>query len=166
MDVLERVGNSRMMLEGKFPYPDARPCTDYAIGEMYEYRDAIMRQERTDDKRNNVREHNPREEIGQAMYMIVSALLRHIETERVLVVRYVLGDGNPERRDMFYYNAIISLAQAAGNFFEDKPDDAVLLLQFAWLDCVRLCHIHGWDVPTLITETCEAFERKHLGVQA
>src|SRR5574343_139598 len=95
MDVLERVGSSRMMLDGKFPYPSAVDCMRYAIQELAEMDDAMMRQEQPNHKRNNGREHDPRKELGQAGYMILSAIL-YFERYDLLITRTVTGDNSLE----------------------------------------------------------------------
>jgi len=157
MDVLERVGSSRLMLEGKFPYPSAVDCMRYAIQEMAEYDDARMREDQPDHKRNNERTPDPRKELGQAGYMILSAMLKvegctaDLESE--------LGSKGQN------YGAIVrelgdALTESESNIY------VVNSLDWALAYWKELCTLHGWDIDALITETCEAFEAKHLGVSA
>ena len=155
MDVLERVGSSRMMLEGKFPYPSAVDCMRYAIQEMAEYDDAMMRQDQPDHKRNNERQPDPRRELGQAGYMILSAMLQ---------VTGSMADLVSELEDKTKaYGAVVSelgdaLTESESNTYVVNSLDWALAY---WKELVTL---HGWDVDDLIAETCEAFEAKHLGV--
>ena len=54
MTPYERTHLSRNRTAGAFPFPELRPCIDYAICEFAgELRDAMLRDERTGDRRNN-----------------------------------------------------------------------------------------------------------------
>ena len=158
MDVLERVGSSRMMLEGKFPYPSAVDCMRYAIQEMAEYDDARMREDQPDHKRNNERTPDPRKELGQAGYMILSAMLK---------VEGCRADFESEYKDKAcLYGAVV---RELGDAISEGTITRIYVttnLDWALAYWKELCTLHGWDVDDLITETCEAFEAKHLGVSA
>ncbi len=162
MDIEKRVGESRLLLDGHLPFPGEIGCVDYAIGEMYEYRDAIMRQENPDHKRNNERTADPRKELGQAMYMIVSAMLWFPDPDRMLGVRYPSAYVDTSMPHQYYFNAVSELADAGLHFLQVDWVTGVELLQFAWLSCIKLCQVHGWEVTCLIEETCGDFERKHV----
>ena len=71
-----RVAASRNVLAGKFPLPDPYDCVRYAITEAGEYVDAMLRMERTKDKRNNGKELSPGEELAQCGYMLFSAMIQ------------------------------------------------------------------------------------------
>jgi hypothetical protein len=161
MDVLERVGSSRLMLEGKFPYPSAVDCMRYAIQEMAEYDDARMREDQPDHKRNNERQADARKELGQAGYMILSAMLHYEKTNPQKSVTIKLETGNTVN----VWSQVVQFAGSSVFFALDKtPNWAAVDASYAWAYCAALMQLHGWDVDDLICETCEAFEAKHLGV--
>ena len=153
MDILERVGSSRMMLDGKFPYPSAMDCMRYAVQEMAEYDDALMRQEQPDHKRNNSREHDPRKEAGQAGYMIVSAMLKVEGCKADCESQYM--------NKKCLYGAIV---RELGDALSEEMINMYVVngLDWALAYWKELCTLYGWDVPTLIEDTCADFERKHL----
>ena len=158
MDVLARVGSSRIMLEGKFPYPSAVDCMRYAIQELAECDDAMMRQDQPDHKRNNERTGDARKELGQAGYMILSAMLK---------VEGCRADFESEYKDKAHlYGAVV---RELGDALSEGTTTRIYVttnLDWALAYWKELVALHGWDVGELITETCEAFEAKHLGVLA
>jgi hypothetical protein len=162
MDVLERVGSSRLMLEGKFPYPSAVDCMRYAIQEMAEYDDAMMRAYQPDHKRNNERQPDPRKELGQAGYMILSAMLYFEKDFPYQSWGAIGGDA------IALWAGVVSNVASAIHPDPEFADEGVDAgdLGLAWDCCKALMHLNGWDIDALITETCEAFEAKHMGVQA
>lgn len=164
MNHLERVKQSREKLEGHFPYPSALDCIRYAVQEMAEYDDAIMRFEQPYHKRNNERTPDPRRELGQAMYMLLSAInLRKLDHSH----QSHYGD-QPS-----LYGAIINTLGDAIQMY-DHPSyhswtqHVDIALAWAWSYMQELASLQGyggWDVDKLIEETCADFERKHLGVE-
>ena len=76
MTPYERVRLSRERTAATFPLPNVLDCIRYAITELAEYEDALLRQERASDKRNNDKQHDPRSELGQALYMLLSAAVQ------------------------------------------------------------------------------------------
>ena len=156
MNPLERVASSRLMLDGHFPYPNAVDCMRYSLQEMCEYDDAMMRQEQPDHKRNNGREHDPRKELGQAGYMILSAYLHFGEP---LKLQNVDTDYSP----MALWAHCLQFVSGAVQWeTQHKSNWAAIDLSYAWTYCQALMRAHHWDVAQLIEETCEDFERKHL----
>lgn len=153
MDVLERVGSSRMMLDGKFPYPSAVDCMRYAVQELAEFDDAMMRQEQPTHKRNNGKEHDPRKELGQAGYMILSAMIKVEGCSTYL-------ESEIQEKDRLYGAIIGELGEALS---EGQINLYVVnSLDWALAYWKELCTLHGWDVAELIEDTCADFERKHL----
>jgi len=177
MDVLERVGSSRMMLEGKFPYPSAVDCMRYAIQEMAEYDDARMRQDQPDHKRNNERQPDPRKELGQAFYMVLSgclALKLDVEIEPPLDyegiyeewLKRTLYAGIKQDLGRLCADVFCAVDEIVPLYERPTIDELAGLATDLLTSMGQLANDHGWDVDDLITETCEAFEAKHLGVQA
>lgn len=161
MDCLERVGSSRLMLEGKFPYPSAVDCMRYAIQEMAEFDDARMREDQPDHKRNNERQPDARKELGQAGYMVLSALL--LDKGNDYPGFMYVAPGKPVE---LWAAAVMNVASAIGFYEADAKEDGAVDAWYAWVVMKDLMMARGWDPMQLITETCEAFEAKHLGVQA
>jgi hypothetical protein len=156
----ERVQLSRQRTQGVFPLPSVLDCIRYAITELAEYDDALLRQERQGDKRNNIKQmHDPRSELGQCAYMIVSAMIQmpeySFDTPSLLERDGIL-------RTTYHFCLLSNLASAGENatYSHCKPE-VHEDLQWAWEDLVRLCDWHGWDVDHLVDETCNRFEQKH-----
>lgn len=158
MDVLERVGSSRMMLDGKFPYPSAVDCMRYAIQEMAEMDDAMMRQEQPEHKRNNGREHDPRKELGQAGFMLLSAAL-YLENTYPTDDKEV--DAHVSTVEL-WANCIDSACMAVKDFSLNLVSYASVDISYALAYWKHIASSHGWDVAELIEDTCADFERKHL----
>lgn len=151
-----------MMLDGVLPYPDEIGCIIHCTGEATEYRDARRRVEHPEEKRNNGKQHDPRKELGQCAYMLLSGLLYRSE--------WIEGDlfYPPEESDAveteyIYFCLLQSISDLALVILDDLEIDTVLReYRFAWEGIALLAKYHGWDVAELIEDTCADFERKHL----
>ena len=146
-DLVDIVRQSRERTEGVFPLPDVDSCIDYAITEAGEYLDAVLREKRDTDKRNRDKEHDARKELGQAAYMVCSALIQM--PPETLQISYV---GDESIHDMFLWLCLYRTADD-----ETALPDALQVY-------VNLCRYEGWEPADLMRETCAAFERKHLPV--
>jgi len=153
MTPYERVRQSRELTAATFPLPSVLDCIRYAITELAEYDDALLRQERTGDKRNNDKTHDPRSELGQALYMLLSAAVQ--------------GNG-PLEYDDYWSVGTMAYAHhtAMGRLVEALFDLRIEAwaggdMDAAYTGIVALCALHGWDVDALIDDTCAAFEAKH-----
>lgn len=144
-DLVEIVRQSRERTNDVFPLPDAYSCIDYAITEAGEYLDAILREKRNGDKRNNSKEHDARKELGQSAYMVCSAIIQ-IENDVDLVSLC---------QENTIYDMLVWLC-----FFR-TGDDGVAHVD-ALQVYVNLCMADGYDPVALLRETCAAFEAKHL----
>lgn len=138
------VKESRNLTALVFPLPDVAGCVDYAITEAGETLDAILREKRTGDKRNNVKDGDERREWGQCGYMIASAMIQipNCPMETAIAggtVYTVLQD-------------LCSYRQLPGADW----------LTYALADWAFACNANAWDSAELMAETCTAFERKHL----
>jgi len=138
------VQESRDLTALAFPLPDVAGCVDYAITEAGEYLDAILREKRNGDKRNNVKDSDIRKEWGQCGYMIASAMMQ--EDNRPDDV----ADGRP---------SIYAVLQWLCYY---RMSGDISWLESALFDWATVCDANGWDATELIAETCNAFERKHL----
>ncbi len=143
------VAGSRARTAGVFPLPDAPGCVDYAICEAAETLDAILRERRAGDKRNNVKEHDARREWGQCGYMICSGLMQ---------TDYPLTDYRMAGIEGTIYDVLQALA------IEAMSADTSLVDALA--EWHGYCQWQEWDADALLRETCAEFERKHLGVAA
>lgn len=168
MTPYERVRLSRERTAGTFPFPALRPCIDYAICEFGgEYRDALLRDERSDDKRNTDRRHDARAELGDSFYMLLSACIQadhEPEFKPVVtmtrrrrcneIVRYLThADDDAERIEN-------------GQETERAWDVMRMNFDYAYSNMVAIAASYGWPVDALIDDTCNAFERKHGAVAA
>lgn len=158
MTPYERVRLSRERTAATFPLPSVLDCIRYAITELAEYDDALLRQERTNDKRNNDKAHDARSELGQCGYMLLSALLQ---------LPGPFYCGTKYNRDgvlhgTYYFALLHGLTRAATHaMYPASMGDAVSYLHQSWGELVRLADVHGWPVDALIDDACAAFERKH-----
>lgn len=143
------VAGSRARTAGVFPLPDTPGCVDYAICEAAETLDAILRQRRNGDKRNNERQVNERIEWGQCGYMIASGLM---QTDYDLEDFHMAGGGGT------IYDVLDCLVIEAMHAQSTLVD--------ALAEWVSYCKWQEWDAADLLRETCADFERKHLGVTA
>ena len=161
MTPYERVKLSRERTAATFPLPSVLDCIRYAITELAEYEDALLRQERASDKRNNDKQHDPRSELGQALYMLLSAAVQFGEPSEPRRLPAVSGYGPRE----LYFMALSHLADLGYEALDEKN----LLSLETWLrayasqaytEMCDLAVLHGWPVDSLIDDTCAAFERK------
>lgn len=151
MTPYERVKLSRERTAATFPLPSPVDCIRYAITELAEYDDALLRQERTGDKRNNDKAHSAERELGQALYMLLSAAVQ-LDFAPHSGGRF----GFPERDwRQNYCAAVRVLAWLA----EDLPQTRLINDTYAQLR--KLAAHHGWDVAELVDGACAKFEAKH-----
>ena len=160
MTPYERVQQSRQLTAATFPLPSVLDCIRYAITELAEYDDALLRAERTGDKRNNDKAHDPRSELGQALYMLLSAAAQ-LNAPPLPVLNLPAA----RNRRVAYTGALralanalddVALADARQVMLPDSPFSSaythlIILVSF----------LPKNDVGALIDDTCAAFERKH-----
>ena len=168
MTPYERVKLSRKRTAGAFPLPSPLDCIRYSLCELCEYEDAMLRLERIGDKRNNARQPDPRAELGQALYMLLSA-----------AVQWSI---KPKRYDPLSEQTRLHLYSSALNWltgFTLSPTSAHLVPPFsaarrvalgvpvsgAYNVLCALATLHGWDVDTLVDDTCAAFEANRAAAQ-
>ena len=140
------VKESRDLTAMVFPLPDVAGCVDYAITEAGEYIDAIKREERTGDKRNNDKAHNKRHEWGQCGYMIASAMIQIPDCEM--------------ESDNSWSDVYTVLELLCG--FQKFPSEIGWHLADALEVWSHAGSANGWDAAHLLMDTCTAFEHKHL----
>ena len=159
MTPYERVKLSRERTAGTFPLPNVLDCIRFAICELSEYDDALLRQERTGDKRNNDKAHDPRNELGQALYMLLSAAVQ-LECD-CNVSPYSAND-----RFAAYVDSVRGLASCA--YYGNGRAIGALMwyVDDAYAVLCSLAAANGWSVDALIDDTCAAFEAKHAPQEA
>lgn len=152
--LVDEVQESRARMAGVFPLPVASDCIDYAITEAAEYLDALLRERRAGDKRNNDKAHDARKELGQCGYMICSAVMQ-TDTSRLDEIDW--------ETQPFAFVSIYDVLETLCDV-QSPPSD---YLEIDALDIWHAFAEHcGWNPAELIRETCADFERKHLGVAA
>lgn len=173
MTPYERVKLSRERTAATFPLPSVLDCIRYSLCELCEYDDALLRQERTGDKRNNDKAHDPRSELGQALYMLLSAYTQ-VEFPPEL---YPMDQRNKKDSSRWYAGAMTSTATALGyvtiinrNSWDIQhpmaQEDLGRNLDLAYANMFGLALSHGWPVDALIDDTCIRFEAKHAPREA
>ena len=153
--LVDDVQESRARTAGVFPLPDAVDCIDYAITEAAEYLDAMLRQRRAGDKRNNDKAHDARKELGQCGYMICSAVMQ-INTSHLDALDW-------QASQVYMASSIYSVLGILCEVQSPPSDYQEVDALDAWHAFALHC---GWNPAELIRETCADFERKHLGVAA
>lgn len=153
-ELVEIVRASRERTNGVFPLPDVNSCIDYAITEAGEHLDAVLRERRNGDKRNNDKPHNPRKEWGQCGYMIASAIIQVPNIDSYDNDDFEAYE-SPDNTTL--YQVIALLCDVRDNdSCRDTPE----------LDALDFWHAFavkcGWNPADLLSETCADFERKHL----
>ena len=168
MTPYERTHLSRSRTAGAFPFPELRPCIDYAICEFAgELRDAMLRDERTGDRRNNDKAHSQRAELGDAFYMLLSACIQADHKPQ-------LGKAEampPRQRCNVIVRLLAHAADAADDIEQFGPaeDNLAVLhdaLDGAYTHMVALCvGWYDWRPSDVVEEACQKFERKHAASQ-
>ncbi len=155
-ELVEIVRESRELTEGVLPLPDVDGCIDYAITESGgEHLDALLRERRTGDKRNNDKAHDARSEWGQTGYMIASAI---IQTD----TSYLDSIDWQPYITMVEGNLYVVIARLCDIRVGLSVGDNPLIDAFdQWHAYALKC---GYNPPDLLRETCAAFEAKHLQV--
>lgn len=160
MTPYERVKLSRERTAATFPLPSVTDCIRYAICELAEMEDAWLRIERADDKRNNVRQSSPYDELGQAVYMLLSAAVQ-LGVAPKLLATYRDHDTYIDA----YAYALYTLAALLTMMQRSQVDAERLQMVFdaAYSGIYATGAINGVDsvFDSLIDDTCAAFERKH-----
>ena len=169
MTPYDRTALSRERTAAAFPFPELRPSLDYCICEFAgELRDAVLRDERTGDRRNTDRAHSQRTELADALFMLLSACIRAGHAPQLVPVVGVLSF----RREC---NEITRYLTHAADYAEQLEQDGSNEharyalrhdLDAAYSYMVHLCTCgYGWDVDGVVEDACAKFERKHAAVQ-
>lgn len=161
MTPYERVRQSRELTAATFPLPSVLDCIRYAITELAEYDDALLRAERTGDKRNNDKAHDPRGELGQAIYMMLSAYVQ-------LGYGPVYMTSVSSSVVLSYFDVMYALA-AAGVAWTETPRDGLWVrrkFDDGYSGLLDLCIANKFDIDALINDTCARFEAKHAPQEA
>ncbi len=169
MTPYERTQLSRNRTAGAFPFPELRACIDYAITEFAgEFRDALLRSERVNDKRNHERNLDERSEFGQALYMLLSACIRagHAPALVPIVGTYSF------RRECNEITRYLTHAADYAEQLERDGDSAtprIALerdLDAAYSYMVHLAQVwYNVPVADVVDAACAKFERKYVPVQ-
>ena len=164
MTPYERVKLSRERTAGVFPLPSPLDCIRYAICELAEYDDALLRLERIGDKRNNARQPDPRAELGQAFYMLLSGFVSIAEWASAPLM--VEAERYGYDAAYVYFGVLSELADLARNMINEEEVDTVLYsYTSAWEGMLIICQCHGWDVAALVDDACATFEAKHAAAR-
>lgn len=158
MNPYERVELSRECTAATFPLPTSLDCIRYAITELAEYDDALLRLERAGDKRNNARQPDPQAELGQAIYMLLSAATRFGERpEYQPWLSFGMAPGTVYLNAMRYTLLILEYLQAP------SVEGVQLMEAFgaAYSHMLGIAVANDIDFMQLIHDTCAAFEAKH-----
>lgn len=170
MTPYERVKLSRERTAGTFPLPNVLDCIRFAICELSEYDDALLRQERTGDKRNNDKAHDPRSELGQALYMLLSAAVQLKYEPDCLPVSCHMGAVSSNVAD-WYFDAMSYLADLGSEARDIGKSPYAITNVTSIMDepysyLYAIADTNGWPVDALINDTCARFEAKHAPQEA
>ena len=168
MTPYERVKLSRKRTANVFPLPSPLDCIRYSLCELCEYDDAMLRLERIGDKRNNARQPDPRAELGQALYMLLSAAAVQWG------IKPFQYDHLSEQTRLHLYSSALNwltgftLSPASAHLVPPLSSPRRVALDIpvsgAYNVLCVLATFHGWHVDALVDDTCVAFEAKHAAV--
>jgi hypothetical protein len=154
-ELVEIVRASRERTAEYFPLPDIKACIDYAITEAAEHLDAVLREKRNGDKRNNAKEHDARKEWGQCGYMVASAIIQ--DTDNRFVDEDWFWDFTAWPGCENVYTLLVYMAGIQAGL--SKHDFRYINTLDKWDAASRDL---GYDSAELLRETCAAFEAKHI----
>jgi hypothetical protein len=150
LDLLSYIAQERAALAHCYPLPSPVDCIRYALTELGEYEDAILRNERQSDKRNNGRERDWQAELGQCGEMIGCALIPFQRTGDIHLTRY------PAQTRAA---AVGNLAIALGIELADGSNYHTLFVTF---DCwLGLCAYHQLDPLLLLARRYDQVRERH-----
>lgn len=142
--VISRVKESRKLTAAHFPLPSVDDCIDYAICEAAEALDALLRQRRPGDLRNNERNVDFWHEWGQCGYMIASALMQ-------LPHEF-------SHHDLRYANSTIYSTIYYLSYEGFKTSLRLALALESWW---KYCQQEGQYGDRIVGMACEKFEEKY-----
>lgn len=151
-ELLTYIAAERVALVAYYPLPSPVDCLRYALTELGEYEDAILRTERQTDKRNNGRARDWQAELGQCGEMIGAAFVQLDGWEAA--VCWLSGVYRTDRQEL-----VGKLAVALGWQLRRATcarDTAIVL--DAWLS---LCRCHELDPADLLRARYAQVRQKH-----
>ncbi len=169
MTPYDRTRLSRSRTAGAFPFPELRPCIDYAICEFAgELRDAVLRDERSADRRNNDRAHSQRAELGDAFYMLLSACIRADHAPQLVPI---VGIYSFRRECNEIVRYLTHAADHAERLETDPANESghtalAHTLDTTYSYLVHLCQVwYSVPVDDVVEDACAKFERKYAAVE-
>jgi len=149
---LEIARDHRARSAGYFPMPDGADCALFAMTEIGEYIDAMIRIRGAAYKRNNARNVDIQAELGQVGYMILSAMI-------------AIDAGNPGRADersraaaMLGARVAMAIAALAAGATVEHARRELEIAAGAWR---HLCALEAADPATLIDMIARQIDAKH-----
>ena len=113
---------------------------------------------------DNAKQPDPRAELGQAIYMLLSGFVSIAEWASAPLM--VEAERYGYDAAYVYFGVLSELADLARNMINEEEVDTVLYsYTSAWEGMLIICQCHGWDVAALVDDTCAAFEAKHMEAQ-
>lgn len=152
LELLEYISQERAALAGCYPLPSPLDCVRYALTELGEYEDAMLRAERTGDKRNNQKPSDARRELGQVGEMLGAAIVQ-LNRKRPLASEAI---HTMESR----LDSVATLAESIAKclwYRMDMNSDA----QWSFANWIALVQLHGWDAHALLVERYTQVREKH-----
>ena len=134
-----------------FPMPTPIDCMRFALQELIEWDDCLLRKERPEYRRNNGREHDAQHELGQAGYMIASSLLGSFND--VEIARLAYTGSRTARWAHLVATCANSLTVPGYDLFPPFAHDALYL----W---VRLVNDEGVDPLALLRDVAQGIDAK------
>jgi hypothetical protein len=162
LELLEYIAAERAALANCYPLPSPLDCVRYALTELGEYEDAMLRAERTGDKRNNQRPSDARRELGQVGEMLGAAWVQRDDwrdTDEAELDQHSQSFRTGDTGDITRQQCVGVLSIALGWELRDSPGYHGTLSAFvAWL---KLVTWHGWDAHALLVERYAQVREKH-----
>lgn len=128
--LLSRVRAHRQSVAHAFAWPSAAQCAAYALSELGEYTDALLRQQRPRDNRAASRERDAMVEWGQCGYMLASALLL-LSSDLTLLSGAVAGARGALGADVGPAQVAAALEPALRDFYRSREPSREFTLSVA-----------------------------------
>lgn len=155
LELLEYIAAERAALAGCYPLPSPLDCVRYALTELGEYEDAMLRAERTGDKRNNQKPSDARRELGQVGEMLGAA------ANQLRWIDFVSSDITERDAERFDWIADILSALVIAYEYRCMSNHSAYKVHMAFLYWVCLVKWHGWDPNSLLVERYAQVREKH-----
>jgi hypothetical protein len=158
LELLEYIAAERAALAGCYPLPSPLDCVRYALTELGEYEDAMLRAERTGDKRNHSKPHDARRELGQVGEMLGAAW---VQKPAFFQCDEHDLDQAAQRIRINQVASMLMLIADSLQALAVRHSVVPMIVLWSFDVWIGLCTWHGWDAHALLVERYAQVREKH-----